>query len=120
MLTAFYQDELLGGFTVLPTYYLTLEQELLGDPNIESIRWQQFAGHPFLYIKSSLTTDEVYHLLLLAASKMTFNTRLSIECQLVRSVTDLHVFRFRFLVPEEKMFCCGNQCEDCTRLPKKS
>nr|WP_034670071.1 hypothetical protein [Ectobacillus panaciterrae] len=42
--------------------------------------------------------------------------RVHAECIFVRQENTLFVFRYRFYVPQQKMFCCGNLCIDCIRF----
>jgi hypothetical protein len=39
--------------------------------------------------------------------------QLHCETIFVRQEEHLYVFRHRFYVPQQKMFCCGNLCPDC-------
>lgn len=90
--------------------------------NLQSCKWfeqgiyKEHAGQRFIYVQSPLKPSEVTDKLLEEAHLLTHGTKLSIECVYVRSSVPLHVYRFRFLVPNEKQFCCGNLCVDCFRL----
>lgn len=85
---------------------------------ITSAYWRKIAGIPFLYIStapelSQLTLEAIIKKCSVAAIK---GSRLHSETIFVRQEDLLYVYRHRFYVPQEKMFCCGNLCVDCTRL----
>ncbi|MDR6225267.1 hypothetical protein [Desmospora profundinema] len=44
------------------------------------------------------------------------DTEVSFECRYVRRSQERDVYRIHFRVPDEKSFCCGNQCMDCILL----
>lgn len=83
---------------------------------IAALEWREYAGQRFLYVSSPLPMESLTHLLLEAGERVISGTKLQVELLHVRSLEALHVFRFRFLVPNEKQFCCGNLCEDCFLL----
>ncbi len=76
------------------------------------------AGIPFLYVQSNsnATIAEITSKINKESRFAMKGKRLTSECIFVREETNLYVFRHRFYVPQEKMFCCGNLCEDCIRL----
>ncbi|MDR0137236.1 hypothetical protein RFW18_05710 [Metabacillus idriensis] len=78
------------------------------------------AGIPFLYVQVNSAGSLAYiKLKIEKESRYAMKgKRLTFECIFVREDTKLYVFRHRFYVPQEKMFCCGNLCEDCIRLKK--
>ncbi len=78
------------------------------------------AGIPFLYVQmnSIKTIAEITGKINKESRFAMKGTRLTLECFFVREAASLYVFRHRFYVPQEKMFCCGNLCEDCIRLKK--
>lgn len=87
---------------------------------ITSANWRKIAGIPFLYIStapelSQLTLEAIIKKCSAAAIK---GSRLHSETIFVRQDGELFVYRHRFYVPQEKMFCCGNLCIDCTRLKR--
>jgi hypothetical protein len=87
---------------------------------ITSAYWTKIAGIPFLYIStgpelSQLTLESLIKKCSVAAIK---GNRLHSETIFVRQDGVLLVYRHRFYVPQEKMFCCGNLCVDCTRLKR--
>ncbi len=84
--------------------------------DIHSCTWRFFAGQRFLYVDSPLPAGTLARMLLEAGLTVTATTKLKVECIYVRSVERTHVLRFRFQVPNEKQFCCGNLCEDCFLL----
>jgi hypothetical protein len=83
-----------------------------------SCRIKKSAGIPFLYVQmnSILTIAEIKEKINKESRIAMKGKRLTSECIFVREETSLYVFRHRFYVPQEKMFCCGNLCEDCIRL----
>jgi hypothetical protein len=86
--------------------------------NIEFAEKKTIAGLPFLYItlKNNREQKEVEKQLCSYAMTCMQGKRLNFIIQFVRAEHKLLVFRARFLVPQEKMFCCGNMCEDCIRF----
>lgn len=80
------------------------------------------AGIPFLYVQVN-SAGSLAHIKLKIEKESRYamkGKRLTFECIFVREDTTLYVFRHRFYVPQEKMFCCGNLCEDCIRLKKRT
>ncbi|KUP08548.1 hypothetical protein Q73_04970 [Bacillus coahuilensis m2-6] len=74
------------------------------------------AGASFLYIRKYDLKPTIENDIKIHSMKSMENYRLHSETIFVRE-TDIHyVFRHRFFVPQEKMFCCGNLCEDCIRF----
>lgn len=88
---------------------------------IETASWKKMAGIPFLYV--TLTGDipqpELEKELMHCAAIAMRGKRLHSETIFVRKEAQTYVYRHRFLVPQEKMFCCGNLCIDCTRFKDK-
>lgn len=88
------------------------------DPAIIFIEKKLMAGIPFVYVNVlphvslDATTDAVKK----HAVKAMKGKRLTLNLHFVRSEENLYVYRMRFLVPQEKMFCCGNLCFDCIRF----
>ncbi|SDM62509.1 hypothetical protein SAMN04488137_1097 [Fictibacillus solisalsi] len=85
--------------------------------SIVSIEKKLVAGLPFLYILTSGTISEkmIEEMIKQEAIYAMKGKRINAEMIYVRKEAFLFVYRFRFLVPQEKMFCCGNLCEDCIR-----
>ncbi|WP_134698563.1 hypothetical protein [Ammoniphilus sp. YIM 78166] len=91
-----------------------LLNELGQHPVIESLELKVLAGMPFLYIQSSTPSHKVSRLISQTADTLIHQTPLHYESIYVRTYRNIHVYRFRFLYPLNKSFCCGNQCgEDC-------
>lgn len=78
--------------------------------------WQTYAGQLFFYVCSTLPAPLLTNQLMETGERLTTDTKLQPECIYVRSDDVQHVYRFRFRVPDEKQFCCGNLCEDCFLL----
>lgn len=79
------------------------------------------AGLPFLYISSlqdNLDVNELKDRVQSCAKQVIYKKRITFETHFVRQSNQLYVFRHRFYVPQEKMFCCGNLCMDCVLLRK--
>lgn len=80
------------------------------------------AGIPFLYVQVN-SGRALADITLKIEKESRFamkGKRLTFDCIFVREDKNLYVFRHRFYVPQEKMFCCGNLCEDCIRLKKRT
>ncbi|ARK31122.1 hypothetical protein BkAM31D_15405 [Halalkalibacter krulwichiae] len=81
-----------------------------------------YSGMPFLYITanhSSITQQSIQDFLTKAAAKAMKGKQLSCDVTFVRFKENTFVYRIRFLVPQKKMFCCGNGCTDCVRFKKQ-
>ncbi|AZB42813.1 hypothetical protein CEF21_11190 [Bacillus sp. FJAT-42376] len=94
---------------------------LHADPALAKVRKVVIAGTPFLYVfKSSLITCSALQTRIeKTAKKAMLFKRVTSKTVFVRAEDDLFVFRHRFYVPQEKMFCCGNRCTDCILLQPK-
>jgi hypothetical protein len=87
--------------------------------DIKSAYWRKIAGIPFLYVCSTELSQLALEAIIKRCSVATIKgNRLHSETIFVRQDGVLFVFRHRFYVPQEKMFCCGNLCADCTRLKR--
>ncbi|TSB46304.1 hypothetical protein [Alkalicoccobacillus porphyridii] len=93
-------------------YYSKLLQWLDGHYNVSL---KEISGYHFIYIRSNEPPTSIEKQIILAANQLIKKNTLSYECVFVRQKNGQSVFRFRFLVPSEKMFCCGNGCINCTR-----
>ncbi|MCA1053393.1 hypothetical protein LCM10_00240 [Rossellomorea aquimaris] len=89
---------------------------LNGDLAIEEANVKWIAGIPFLYIRSELDKREVEHAIKKWSARSMRGKRLHSETIFFREDSSQYVYRHRFYVPQEKMFCCGNLCVDCVRL----
>ena len=98
---------------MLASFYQQFVETLHRDKLIAQSNWRTYAGQRFLYVNSPLPASVLTKQLLEAAERLSYGTRLKPECIYVRSAENWHVYRFRFRVPDEKQFCCGNLCEDC-------
>ena len=88
------------------------------DPSIIHVEKKMMAGIPFIYVtvSSQFSIDHSTDSVKKHAVKAMKGKRLTLNLTFVRSEENLHVYRMRFLVPQEKMFCCGNLCFDCIRF----
>ena len=80
---------------------------------------KKYAGIPFLRvtcIDAEIPPESVIQTIKHASAFAMKGKRLHSETVFVRKDQATFVFRHRFYVPQEKMFCCGNLCDDCTRL----
>jgi hypothetical protein len=94
-------------------------KKLAQQSSIGSVNKHIYSGTPFLYITVCKTTEyELEHILKTASAEVMKGKRLHAETIFVRKEQNLYVYRHRFFVPQEKMFCCGNICVDCIRLKK--
>jgi hypothetical protein len=100
-----------------PTWQLFIKQLTL-DECIYKAYWKKITGIPFLYIQITQDTPHsTLESLIKKCSDIAIKgKRLHSETVFVRQDDMLFVYRHRFYVPQEKMFCCGNLCVDCTRL----
>ncbi|TGB05030.1 hypothetical protein [Halobacillus salinus] len=85
---------------------------------IRRSEWKKVAGLPFVYLWLEDHVDQrmLEDALKLCAAKAMRGKRLTLEMSYVRKNQAFYVYRIRFLVPQRKMFCCGNLCDDCIRF----
>lgn len=85
---------------------------------INFVHMATITGIPFLYITANppVSKELIEESIKIQAAKVMKGKRLRMEYSFVRSDVTLLVYRVRFLVPQEKMFCCGNLCTDCIRF----
>ncbi|RDI47578.1 hypothetical protein [Falsibacillus pallidus] len=102
-----------------------MDVQLIWDKFIEKLNsyeiilnaeWRKIAGIPFIYVQSNAPSSEMENAIKRASGFAMRGKQLNCETIYVRSEQNLHVYRHRFYVPQQKMFCCGNMCEDCIRL----
>lgn len=101
---------------MLASFYRQFEECLRSEGIIVQSEWRMYAGQRFFYVNSKLPVHSLTQLLLETGERLSIGTILKPECIYVRSSDPWHVYRFRFRVPDEKQFCCGNLCEDCFLL----
>ena len=91
---------------------------LLENDEIRNAWRKDVTGIPFLYVQLQKDTEAEVLLTHIkkAAGRSMEGKRLHSETIYVRAEPPLYVFRHRFYVPREKMFCCGNVCVDCILL----
>ncbi|WP_223700347.1 hypothetical protein [Sutcliffiella deserti] len=93
---------------------------------VESCYRKNITGIPFLYVKVNKTDvsawdDHGFSIISACSKQAMFQKRVTVETNFVRQdATPQFVYRHRFYVPQEKMFCCGNLCPDCIRLRKRT
>ncbi|MEW9050349.1 MAG: hypothetical protein AB2392_04280 [Neobacillus sp.] len=95
-------------------------KQLTSHQDIQTAFQKNITGIPFLYImvKSPFTQLQLEQEIMKSSAAAMKGRRLHSETVFVRQERLQYVYRHRFLVPQEKMFCCGNLCKDCTRLRK--
>jgi len=81
---------------------------------------KQICGANFLYVQTdSFQSEESIRKLLLSCSKtITEQFKLIYRVEFTRKENNQYVYNHRFYVPNKKMFCCGNNCANCTRFRK--
>ncbi len=96
----------------------TFIEYLLSTSKFMDVSMSKRAGIPFLYLTSISPVERktVEPLIEKAAVKAMKGKRLHFESVYVRKENLLLVYRSRFYVPQQKMFCCGNLCHDCIRF----
>ena len=90
-------------------------QELKGEDFIVSCYRKDITGIPFLYlqVKGNADCSDYLPVIEKCAKKAMYKKKVTSKTNVVRKQDDTCVYRHRFFVPQEKMFCCGNFCEDC-------
>ncbi|GGC80438.1 hypothetical protein GCM10007216_08760 [Thalassobacillus devorans] len=86
--------------------------------SIRTFEVKSFTGLPFIYIQPQPETSQqdLEELLKRSAAGAMKGKRLTLAMSFVRKSQAFYVYRVRFLVPQRKMFCCGNLCDDCIRF----
>ncbi|MGV2619927.1 hypothetical protein QRD89_08385 [Halobacillus sp. ACCC02827] len=89
-------------------------------PLFKQVTSKIYAGMPFFYLHTDRSVDRepVENTLKNCAATAMKGKRLTLAMSYVRKDQALYVYRVRFLVPQKKMFCCGNGCTDCIRLER--
>jgi len=78
-------------------------------------------GLPFIYVQKNhqrVSREDIEESLKVSAAKAMKGKTLTLSMYYVRESEDVFVYRIRFLVPQRKMFCCGNLCQDCIRFQR--
>ncbi|WP_181348939.1 hypothetical protein [Thalassobacillus sp. CUG 92003] len=93
-------------------------QMLQTSPLLDSFQIKSITGLPFVYLttKPDVGKADVDEQLKKAAARSMRGKRLTLAMQFVRKNQTSYIYRIRFLVPQRKMFCCGNLCDDCIRF----
>ncbi|KGX93286.1 hypothetical protein N781_12835 [Pontibacillus halophilus JSM 076056 = DSM 19796] len=84
-----------------------------------SVSKRMITGIPFVFIEkhhTKLQKTELDDYVKKAAAKAMKGKRLTLSMSFVRENETFIIYRVRFLVPQRKMFCCGNLCVDCIRF----
>ena len=103
----------------LDVIWLSFLTSLEQSASILEAKRMTYAGIPFLYITTKnvqVSRSELERTISLCAGRVMKGKQLHSKTQFVRNEASLYVFKHRFLVPQRKMFCCGNGCIDCIRL----
>ncbi|MEE6452136.1 hypothetical protein RAH41_16305 [Gottfriedia acidiceleris] len=81
---------------------------------------KQICGVSFLYIQTDppQTEEAIKKLLIDCSRTITEQFILIYRVEFIRKENNNFVFKHRFYVPNKKMFCCGNNCLNCTRFRK--
>ncbi|OXS63372.1 hypothetical protein B0G93_103200 [Bacillus sp. V-88] len=91
-------------------------EHLKEEDGIEEAQVKWSAGIPFIYIRSKKPKNDIEYCIKKWSAKAMRGKRLHSDTIFFREEESLYVYRHRFFVPQEKMFCCGNLCVDCVRL----
>ncbi|UOE92954.1 hypothetical protein [Alkalihalobacillus sp. LMS39] len=85
---------------------------------ITSVIKKDRAQIPFVYIttKEPISLKKLNSHIKVVGTRAMKGKRMNMDLHFVRQQENLYVYRIRFLVPNEKMFCCGNGCFDCIRF----
>ncbi|WP_409294483.1 hypothetical protein V1498_14955 [Peribacillus sp. SCS-26] len=88
------------------------------NPAVETAVYKKITGIPFLYLTfHSLPEEKAAKVMIRKAAASVMKGR-QLHCETVYVREDIrgYVYRHRFYVPQQKMFCCGNLCPDCIRF----
>jgi hypothetical protein len=86
------------------------------DKPFAKLEQKRFAGVSFLYVQipdepGAKETFEAF--LRKRAEEFVQDTAWTYEFEYIRTSRQGLIYRYRFRVPEEKSFCCGNECPNC-------
>ncbi|MGI8314001.1 hypothetical protein [Halobacillus mangrovi] len=92
--------------------------ELMNHPIFKQVEFKKVTGLPFVYLtaKDDVSQKDIEETLKVSAARAMRGKRLTLAMSYVRKDQAQYVYRVRFLVPQRKMFCCGNLCDDCIRF----
>lgn len=95
--------------------------EMNSNSTIKHCERKDITGIPFIYITAAedLDLEVILQTIKICSKKAMYKQRVTVKTNFVRKSDLIYVFRHRFFVPQEKMFCCGNLCEDCIRLKNR-
>ncbi|WP_226674352.1 hypothetical protein [Rossellomorea aquimaris] len=91
-------------------------EHLNAEDGIDGAYVKRSAGIPFIYVHSKKGKSDIEYSIKKWSAKAMRGKRLHSDTIFFREKESLYVYRHRFYVPQEKMFCCGNLCVDCVRL----
>ncbi|UOQ43155.1 hypothetical protein MUN89_14570 [Halobacillus salinarum] len=96
----------------------TFHSKLLDSGHIMHVTVKYITGLPFYYLQpeAHVSKQQLEEQIKIAAAKAMKGKRLTLTMSYVRKSQAGYVYRVRFLVPQRKMFCCGNLCDDCIRF----
>ncbi|MDT8859147.1 hypothetical protein N0O92_02805 [Alkalihalobacillus sp. MEB130] len=102
----------------LTSIWTTFISKLNQDDHIHSFHTKNYGGLPFGYIKviKPMSQPQLENLVIQYAREAMKGKRLTFDMIYVRHHSNAFVYRMRFKVPQEKLFCCGNGCSNCVRL----
>ncbi len=99
--------------------WLIFLENLQADEGIILVEKKLITNVPFLYISSTHSIQTKIDETIYASSILaTTSTKVTWKSSFIRQEHRLFVYQHRFFVPQQKMFCCGNLCEDCIRLKR--
>lgn len=101
-----------------PVEFFVDQLKSASEQPFQDLEQRMFAGVSFLFVKmdGSVTRQEFENYLQKAAEQFIEGTAWQYEYDYIRTSKTGHIYRFRFRVPDEKSFCCGNQCPNCILL----
>jgi len=82
-------------------------------PPFVSLELKQYAGVSFLYVHGNISRSDFERFLHEKAKRFIQDTAWQYEFDFIRQARTASVYRFRLRVPDEKSFCCGNECPHC-------
>ncbi|AST92171.1 MULTISPECIES: hypothetical protein [Sutcliffiella] len=105
----------------LQTIWAIFLTEMNSNSIIQLCERKDITGIPFIYITPAVDADLdlLLQTIKICSKKAMYKQRVTVKTNFVRKSDNIYVFRHRFFVPQEKMFCCGNLCEDCIRLKNR-
>ncbi|TYR82611.1 hypothetical protein FZC66_03175 [Priestia megaterium] len=104
----------------LDTIWTLFFNHFTKDKNIQQVEKKEITRIPFIYVTTAIIERRKIDELIEASSIFaTTHVKITWRIEFVRQQLHTYIYRHRFYVPQQKMFCCGNSCIQCVRFQKR-